>query len=89
MYSRIGGKYCFLMSQNDGYAAYNTPTPSPFCIVRYTYPLAHSNHLARLVLSTENARYVPAITDVGNPRFFLPVCVENICFDGFSLTESL
>jgi hypothetical protein len=40
-------------------------------------------------LSILNTRYVPAITDVGNPRFFLPVCVENICFDGFSLTESL
>jgi hypothetical protein len=62
------------------------PTPSPFCIVRCTSPLPHSNHLARLVLSTENTPFVPTTIGGGNPRFSSTACVENNRFNGFSLT---
>jgi len=41
------------------------------------------------MLSKQTARYLPTIFGCGNTRFFQPVCVENICFDGFSLTGSL
>ena len=37
-------------------------------------------------LSVLNAPFSYTILGRGNPRFFQPVYVENMCFDGFSLT---
>ena len=40
-------------------------------------------------LPTLNAHFTYTLIGYGNSRFFSPICVENICCDGFSRTGSL